>query len=109
VAERQHDCRLDRNAACACCICRKKCEEDCDLFRLERRLTAVPRMLDQLAAVFSEYLIDCDASIEGCDGKELHDIEVSMAAARELRKRIVRHLTEGADARGRLPAESHRG
>lgn len=49
-AERQHNCRLGWDPACSCCVCRRKCERDCDKFRLwrwqemvEKRLAALER------------------------------------------------------------------
>jgi len=52
-------------------------------------------------AVFREYLLDLDSDVEGCDADDLRDIESQMEAARNLRKRVVAHVCEGKDVRGK--------
>jgi hypothetical protein len=54
----------------------------------------------KVLAVFHEYLLDLDHDIEGCSGPELDQIDQHRVAALELRRRLVVHVTEGADARG---------
>lgn len=59
------------------------------------------RVFKAAMQVFREYLIDCDADIEGCDAAELLDIEHSMAACRQLRERFVNLVTRPNDCDGR--------
>lgn len=56
--------------------------------------------------VFREYLFDLDSDIEGCSADELREIEHMTEAARELRRRFVAHVTEGADARGMVECQN---
>lgn len=56
--------------------------------------------MKQVLRVFSEFETDLNNDIEGCDSEELKDIESQISASKELKRRIVAHINDGADARG---------
>lgn len=58
------------------------------------------RVFKAALQVFKEMLGDLDGDIEGCSADDLREIEQWDACTRELRRRFVAHVTEGADARG---------
>ncbi len=67
------------------------------------------RQFKMVLAVIHEYLTDLDSDIEGCTGDDLADIESQMEAARQIRSRLVAHVCEGRDARGRYPDDIETG
>ncbi len=47
--------------------------------------------------VIREYIEDCHADIEGCSADELNNVEISLEAARTIRKRYVKASTGEPD------------